>query len=115
MKSSITTHVLDTARGCPGEGIEAVLEVREDSENWKPLGRGTTDQDGRISNLLPKETGLSSGTHRLTFHVAPYFESKGVKSFYSSIPVIFTVTEGEAHYHIPLLLSPFGYSTYRGS
>lgn len=115
MKNPITTHVLDTARGYPAEGIEAVLEISEYSGDWKFLGKGTTNLDGRIDDLLAKGTKLSPGTYRLTFDVAPYLESKGDDSFYSSIPVVFTVSKTDAHYHVPLLLSPFGYSTYRGS
>jgi 5-hydroxyisourate hydrolase len=115
MNSPITTHVLDTAQGCPAKNIHAVLEVLSKTETWDTVGEGTTDADGRINGLLPADAPLSPGTYCLTFDVTPYFQSQDVDSFYSSIPIVFTINNPDQHYHIPLLLSPFGYSTYRGS
>lgn len=110
--SGITTHVLDTARGCPAAGVPVVLERLGDS-GWQPVGQGTTDSDGRVGDLLssvPEE-----GRHRLTFDTGSYFHAVGGAGFYPEVSVTFIVVPGEEHYHVPLLLSPFGYSTYRGS
>ena len=79
------------------------------------MADGVTDDDGRIGDLLPEGEELQAATYRLTFHVGSYFEVQGVRSFYSSIPIVFNVEHPDQHYHVPLLLSPFSYSTYRGS
>jgi 5-hydroxyisourate hydrolase len=107
--SGITTHVLDTARGRPAKGVPVVLERHVDAR-WEPVGQGTTDADGRVSDLLA--SGPEPGRYRLTFDTAAYFDGAG---FYPEVSVTFAATGGEEHYHVPLLLSPFGYSTYRGS
>jgi 5-hydroxyisourate hydrolase len=109
----ITTHVLDTARGKPAAGVPIVLE-RFDEDHWWILGRGSTDDDGRLRNLLPEGAPLVGGRYRLTFDTGAYFRSCGQSGFYPEVAVVFTVAAGERH-HVPLLLSPFGYSTYRGS
>jgi len=113
--SAITTHVLDTARGRPAAGVPVTLEARGDDGAWAELGRGFTDADGRLKDLLPPEHKLSKGSYRLTFDAAVYFAAQGVKGFYTEVAVAFVVTEAGAHYHVPLLLSPYGYTTYRGS
>jgi 5-hydroxyisourate hydrolase len=105
--SSLSTHVLDTSLGRPAAGIRVVL-----SRDGKTIGEGLTDADGRARDLAPK---LHAGTYRLLFETGPYFERSGRESFYRDITIDFIVWEKEAHYHVPLLLSPFGYSTYRGS
>ncbi len=105
--SAITTHVLDTARGCPAAGIPVTLE-RQDGD-WQAAGQGTTDADGRITDLLAPGT-IPAGVWRITFELADYQEG-----FYPYASIVFSVEDGEAHYHVPLLLSPYGYSTYRGS
>ncbi len=110
---SITTHVLDTSRGRPVVALEVELQVKWDA-NWKTLGKGLTDANGRCNGLLGKQI-MEAGTYRLVFHVAPYFKEHHMESFYSEIPIVFAVRDASAHYHVPLLLSPFGYSTYRGS
>lgn len=115
MKCQITTHVLDLIKGTPANNIPAVLEKLNDSKSWEAIGNGTTNDDGRIEKLLGEGDTISSGTYRLTFDVTSYFESQQSDSFYSSIPIIFNITNTSRHYHIPLLLSRFGYSTYRGS
>ncbi len=115
MKSPITTHVLDTSRGTPAVGVKAILEVHTASKEWKELARGETNTDGRISDLLPDNTKLMPGTYRLTFLTASYYHSVGVEGFYPYIHVVFELKDTTTHYHVPLLLSPFGYSTYRGS
>jgi len=115
MKSPITTHVLDTAQGQPAANIHVVLEVRQTQDSWETVGDGRTDTDGRINNFFIETESMSPGTYRLTFNVSPYFQSQGVDSFYSVIPIVFTLDDPNTHYHVPLLLSPYGYSTYRGS
>lgn len=113
MRSPLTTHVLDTARGRPAEGLEIVLE-RLDGGQGHELARGSTDADGRLGTLLrPGE--LTPGVYRLTFLTGAWFSSRGQRGFYPSVPVVFEITATDEHYHVPLLLSPFGYSTYRGS
>ena len=106
-RSPITTHILDTARGRPWAGLPVVLELRS-SAGWTPLGQGTSDKDGRVEGLLPPDHSLVPGAYRLTF------DTGAQGGFWPEVTVAFTVTSGQ-HYHVPLLLSPFGYSTYRGS
>ena len=111
--SGITTHVLDTARGRPAAGVGVTLERLSDGARWDVAGAGRTDDDGRLRTLL--EGAASPGLYRLVFDTAAYFESHGARAFYPHITIAFEVTEGEAHYHVPLLLSPYGYTTYRGT
>jgi 5-hydroxyisourate hydrolase len=113
--SAITTHVLDTAQGRPAGGIEVSLDRVDDNNEWHRLWRGLTDADGRLRSLMPESGSVSPGIYRLTFETGAYFVRHGIKSFYPHVIVTFEVMQGEAHYHVPLLLSPFGYSTYRGS
>lgn len=115
MKSPITTHVLDTSRGTPAVAIKVILETYTTSKEWKELARGETDTDGRIMDLLDVHTNIAVGTYRLTFLTSAYFKSIGVDGFYPYIYVVFELKEPITHYHVPLLLSPHGYSTYRGS
>ena len=111
--SQITTHVLDTSKGSPASGINIKLhELADDS--WREIGSGTTNADGRLSNLLAQDTVLVKGTYKLTFKLEAYFESQNENVFYPEATVEFKITDS-SHYHIPLLLSPYGYSTYRGS
>jgi 5-hydroxyisourate hydrolase / 2-oxo-4-hydroxy-4-carboxy-5-ureidoimidazoline decarboxylase len=112
-KSQITTHVLDTSLGQPGQGIHIVLQVQA-GINWQTLAEGFTDADGRISDLLPSDRRLPPGTYRLVFHTGPYFDQQQVRGFYPLVEIAFSVWD-ESHYHVPLLINPFGYSTYRGS
>ena len=111
--AGITTHVLDTSVGRPAEGVQVVLE-QEDGDGWTQVGSGSTDGDGRLADLLAAER-VQAATYRLRFDTASYFASRGVEGFYPEIAIRFRVTEAGAHQHVPLLLSPFGYSTYRGS
>jgi 5-hydroxyisourate hydrolase len=113
--SAITTHVLDTARGCPAAGVRVTLEQVDAKEQWQVVGRGATDGNGRLRTLLAEAVEPVPGLYRLTFDTRAYFDSCGVRTFFPHIAVTFEVMESEAHYHVPLLLSPFGYSTYRGS
>jgi 5-hydroxyisourate hydrolase len=111
--SAITTHVLDTSAGRPAAGVPVTLE-KQTSGGWQSAGHGVTNQDGRITDLLAGAT-LSAGSYRLTFDTAAYFSTSKQPSFYPQVQVTFTVSDAAQHYHVPLLLSPFGYSTYRGS
>jgi 5-hydroxyisourate hydrolase len=113
--SAITTHILDLSTGRPASGVDVVLEQQESGERWVGIGRGATDQDGRQRSLLPAGAALAAGVYRLTFQTQPYFDRAGVRTFYPHVSVVFEVLAGESHYHVPLLVSPFGYSTYRGS
>jgi 5-hydroxyisourate hydrolase len=115
MKSPITTHVLDTSRGTPAVALKAILEVSTGSKEWKELGRGETNTDGRIADFLRPGAGLEAGIYRITFLTGPYFRSTGVEGFYPSVVIQFEVKDPQSQYHVPLLLSPYGYSTYRGS
>src|SRR5262249_8980868 len=107
--SSITTHVLDTTRGRPATGISVTLEFQGSDRNWKHVGQGLTDSDGRLGSLLASGA-LVEGVYRLTFDVESY-----QPGFYPNIVVLFRVDNPEEHYHIPLLLGKFGYTTYRGT
>lgn len=119
--SGITTHILDTSRGRPAAGVPVLLEAQPTSEGsspkaeWQLVGRGVSDADGRVSNLLAAAGSLLPGSYRLTFDTAAYFVASGVETFYPTVTVTFSVWDVAAHYHVPLLISPFGYSTYRGS
>ena len=107
--STLSTHVLDTSVGRPAEGIEVVLETVAGQR----IDDGVTDADGRVGSIGP--TRLNPGDYRLRFASGRYFAAAGVEAFYPEVVVVFTVTDGEQHYHVPVLLNPFGYSTYRGS
>ena len=111
--SRITTHVLDTSRGRPAADLKIELH-KKSGEEWKFIGAGLTDNNGRCNNLL-EDALVETGTYRLMFHAGAYFKAQQVASFYSEISVVFEVGEPGAHYHLPLLISPFAYSTYRGS
>jgi 5-hydroxyisourate hydrolase len=110
--SPITTHVLDTSRGKPAVGVAVVLERQTDAQ-WSELGSGITDADGRNRSLMIGD--LAAGVYRLTFATDPYFASLGTIGFFPEVSIVFRIDETKSHYHVPLLLSPFGYSTYRGS
>ena len=110
----ITTHVLDIARGRPAVGVTVTLELRQ-SDAWDPIGRGATDDDGRATTLTGGRQ-LTAGTYRLTFELGDYQRRQGIASpFFPEATVVFDVRETDRHYHVPLLISPFGYSTYRGT
>ena len=115
MKSPITTHVLDTALGQPASGIEVKLARRDENAEWRELAHGQTNDDGRIMNLLPADFQLVAGVYQMTFDTGSYFNQHATQNFYPFVSIAFEITHPEQHYHVPLLLSPFGYSTYRGS
>lgn len=112
--SAITTHVLDTSRGRPADGVPVVLEARDEAGGWREVGRGVTDADGRLRTLT-EGSALNVGVYRLTFDTSGYFDARGARSFYPEVSIVFHVRDATEHHHVPLLLSPFGYSTYRGS
>ncbi|NNG40579.1 hydroxyisourate hydrolase [Flexivirga sp. ID2601S] len=113
MTSSLSTHVLDAVRGAPAPGIAVEVHTRTASGNdWETIGSGVTDDDGRVTALVPD--GLAPGEHRIVFATGAFFERAGVRAFYPEVAITFVVDE-ERHYHVPLLLSPFAFSTYRGS
>ena len=113
--SAITTHVLDLVAGGPAKGVAVSLWRRDSGDSWVHLADGHTDDDGRVSDLL-SEGGLGEpGVHRLSFEVGEYFAARGEPTFYPAVDITFAVENLAEHYHVPLLLSRFGYSTYRGS
>jgi len=112
--SPLTTHVLDTARGQPAKGVPVLLEIEEGGA-FRELARGLTNDDGRLPGLL-KEGALLRATYRITFDIASWETKTGAaRGFYPHAQIVFRVEHPEQHHHVPLLLSPFGYSTYRGS
>ncbi len=111
----ISTHVLDTALGKPATRVPVRLERREKSGNWMLLTSARTDQDGRCNQLLPDENALSAGLFRLVFDTGSYFAGANITALYPWVEVTFQVRDGETHFHVPLLLSPNGYTTYRGT
>jgi 5-hydroxyisourate hydrolase len=113
--SRISTHVLDTAKGRPAAGVPVRLERQDSSGKRAPVGAAETDQDGRCVQLLPEGATLVEGVYRLTFDTAKYFAACGADGLYPVVEIVFRVRNGESHFHIPLLLSPNGYTTYRGS
>lgn len=112
--AGVTTHVLDTSIGRPAAGVTVRLEV-QGMGGWRLVNERVTDADGRIEDLVPEEEGLEAAVYRLIFDTDAYFERRGVAGFYPRVSIDFEITEPSEHHHVPLLLSPFGYSTYRGS
>jgi 5-hydroxyisourate hydrolase len=113
--SAITTHVLDTAAGRPARGVPVRLELLTDGKGWMKLAERMTDPDGRVKDLLADGAKLDPGTYRLTFGTGAYFAAQKIATFYPEANVVFEIRDPGQHYHVPLLVSPFGYSTYRGS
>jgi 5-hydroxyisourate hydrolase len=113
--SSISTHVLDTSRGKPASDVPVRLEREEALERWKLVGAGRTDPNGRCAQLLNDGEGLAAGNYRLSFDTKSYFAAQKIEGLYPLVQVTFSVCDSDAHFHIPLLLSPNGYTTYRGS
>jgi len=117
--SQITSHVLDTSRGKPAEGITISLfelNVSSKSEGeWSLLAEGKTNSDGRVPDLLAQERFLPAGNYRVHFAISDYFSALNEQAFYPYVDIVFNISGDGDHYHIPLLLTAFGYSTYRGS
>ena len=113
--SAITTHVLDIARGRPAAGMLVRVERCQEGAPPDVVGRGTTDMEGRVRNLIMAGAGLSIGNYRLVFDTGTYFAETGTQGFFPEVSVMFEVRDAAQHYHVPLLISPFGFSTYRGT
>jgi 5-hydroxyisourate hydrolase len=111
--SLITTHILDTTIGKPVQGVTIILYQQKKNE-WVEIAKGVTNMDGRISDLIRKDEVVALGIYKMKFLVKEYFDLSQIATFYPFIEITFEI-KGQEHYHIPLLLSPFGYSTYRGS
>jgi 5-hydroxyisourate hydrolase len=111
--SQLTTHILDTTQGKPAAGVEIAL-YQQHQTDWKEIVRGITNHDGRITDWLPKDELLPHGQYKLKFETGDYYKQLMISSFYPFVEVVFSITDS-SHYHVPLLLNPFGYSTYRGS
>lgn len=107
---SLSTHVLDASVGRPAAGVDVSVD-RRNNGSWQRLAQARTDQDGRIADLV----ATTVGTYRLTFDTGAYFTARDVSAFYPEVSVTFEVVDADAHHHVPLLLSPFAFSTYRGS
>jgi len=112
--SQITTHILDTSKGRPAENVHIMLQKFEGNDHWKQIAEGKTNADGRLPGLLPEDVILEKGIYRLVFDTGNYFKAHHVHGFYPFVPIVFEIQNAE-HYHVPLLLNPYGYSTYRGS
>jgi 5-hydroxyisourate hydrolase len=110
--SQITTHILDTTLGKPATGVTITLFAHE--SDWIEIAKGVTNKDGRIGDLLPQGEVLPHGLYKMKFLTKDYFDQQLIATFYPFVEIVFTITDSE-HYHIPLLLNPFGYTTYRGS
>jgi len=110
---SISTHVLDTSIGRPATAVAVRLQ-RQEGGGWVEISRAVTNDDGRVTALLPAQVTSAAGHYRLTFDIAPYFQRRAAECFYPEVTIDFVIGD-DAHYHVPLLVSPYGYSTYRGS
>lgn len=109
----VSTHVLDTTRGRPAAGLAVTLRRRGPDGDWSVVGRAVTDADGRVKDV--SSSPLPTGDYRLEFATGEYFKALGTAAFYPEVFVTVAAEEGDSHLHVPLLLSPFGYSTYRGT
>lgn len=112
--STITSHVLDQSRGTPAAGVKVTLQVRRDGA-WHSVGTSISDGDGRVRDLLPTGQSPMVGEYRLSFATGEYFAAAGIATFYPQVTIAFDVADATQHYHVPLLLGPWGYTTYRGS
>jgi len=110
----LSVHVLNLETGLPAPGVNVTLE-KHVGQNWQPLAQGVTNEQGRIGELFPEKQAMEAGQYRVVFKTGEYFKKAGRDTFFPEIPVIFEVKNADQHYHIPLLLSPYGFSTYRGS
>lgn len=113
-KFQLSSHILDITTGKPASNVKISLSKKGNNDTWVILEEKNTDSNGRINDFLEQDGKDNTGIYRLTFHTSPYFGSLGLKSFYPYIEVVFELVDDE-HYHVPITLSPFGYSTYKGS
>ncbi|MDB5191738.1 MAG: uraH [Segetibacter sp.] len=111
--SQLTTHILDTSKGKPAAGVSIIL-YQQSLDEWTELASGITNADGRIPDFLPSERKMEHGIYKMRFETKSYFDKQSLQAFYPFVEVVFEITSAD-HYHVPLLLNPFGYSTYRGS
>jgi len=111
--SQITTHILDTTKGKPASGVRISL-YKGENDQWAMVASGITNSDGRIGDLLESKEILEKGIYKMRFETKDYFDQQAVQTFYPYVEIVFDISSSE-HYHIPLLLNPFGYATYRGS
>lgn len=113
-QGTLSVHILNQQTGLPSPNVTVSLE-KSDGGKWRAVAESKTDSDGRVKSLYPAEADMEPGVYKVTFQTGAYFEADGKKTFFPEVPVIFTVTEKNQKLHIPLLLSQYGYSTYRGS
>jgi 5-hydroxyisourate hydrolase len=111
---TLSTHVLDATLGRPAAGVAVRLEARGDGGTWTPVATGHTGTDGRLDSWLPAGEP-AAGVHRLTFGTGAYFAGRGIPALYPEVTITFEVRDAGEHLHLPVLLSPYAYSTYRGS
>ncbi|HEY1956106.1 MAG TPA: hydroxyisourate hydrolase [Polyangiaceae bacterium] len=111
----ISTHVLDTAKGAPAKGVRITLERAVGEAQWELVSDSETDIDGRVKTLVPADFALTPNSYRLRFDTHAYARKNHFECFFPEVSIVFDVKDSSQHYHVPLLLSPFGYSTYRGS
>ncbi len=111
---TISTHVLDTSAGRPAAGVQVSLSA-DDGRGWREIARASTNADGRVAQLVDNGSQVGAGTYRIAFSIGDYFHKRNIESFYTTVTVEFVVRDASAHHHVPLLVSPYGYSTYRGS
>ena len=113
--ATLSTHVLDTSLGAPAAGVRVWLEAIAPDGSSSPMATGVSDGDGRLRDFAGTIPTLPAGTYRLRFDIGAYFRATNREGFFPEVVIVFRVTSGTSHYHIPLLVSPFGYTTYRGS
>lgn len=113
-KNPLSVHVLNLQTGVPSEGVKVLLEKMEDGK-WVSLSSGVTNKDGRISGLYPEGKVITPGDYKVTFETGDYYSANNLKTLFKEVPVILHIEKVDSHYHVPLLLSQYGYSTYRGS
>ena len=111
----LTTHVLDTANGRPAKGVRIELFMNGGGAGWKLIAEAVTNADGRVDGPILEGSAFAAGVYEMIFHVGDYFQLGGAPDFLNQVPVRFGISDAAEHYHVPLLISPFGYSTYRGS
>lgn len=112
--TQITTHILDTTRGAPAAGVLSTL-MQQQGDDWLMLGTGITDADGRVGDFLASDQPLAGGIYKLTFYLVDYYANQGHRALFPQVDVVLEIGGEGQHYHIPLLLNPYGYTTYRGS
>lgn len=113
--SSITTQILDASCGKPGTGVHVVLERKTHTVGWQTVGEGITDMVGRLDDLLDPREAFLTGHYRLTLETGPYFLLQNIECFFPQVTINFVVKDAAQNYHVPLIISPYGYSTHRGS